>query len=80
MLQVCNSDLYREWVALIEEEAAVRDLLIFERQLSFTQSKSLKKCTNITQIWNQERKIKEVLIYNFKYQSNEVHISMVANF
>lgn len=43
MLQVCNSDLYREWAALIEEEVAVRDLLTFERQLSFTHSKNIKK-------------------------------------
>lgn len=43
MLQVCNSDLYREWAALIEEEVAVRDWLTFERQLSFTHSNNFKK-------------------------------------
>jgi len=55
-------------------------MLTLERQPSFTDSKNLQKCINVSQTWKQERKEKDVLRYNFHFPSNEVDRSMVANF
>lgn len=81
MLQVCNSEFYRDWVVLLLEEVAVRlPLLTLERQLSFIDSKNLQKCINIKQSCNQKGKVKEVLRYNFKFQSSKVNRNTAANF